>query len=78
MSKKLDVICALLKSLLNLPIFKSFRRVNPEILVNFRRILLDMFCKKGVLKNFAKFTRKHLSQRLSFNEIAGLRLSAGK
>ena len=49
MSKKLDVICALLKSLLNLPIFKSFRRVNPEILVNFRRILLDVFCKKGVL-----------------------------
>ena len=29
--------------------------------------------KKGVLKNFAKFTGKHLCQRLFFNEVAGLR-----
>ena len=28
--------------------------------------------KKGVLKNFAKFTRKHLCQRLFFNKVAGL------
>ena len=25
-----------------------------------------VLCKKGVLRNFAKFTRKHLCQRLSF------------
>ena len=30
-----------------------------------------MFCKKGVLRNFAKFTRKHLCQRLFFNKVAG-------
>ena len=30
-----------------------------------------MFCKNGVLRNFAKFTRKHLCQRLFFNKIAG-------
>ena len=29
--------------------------------------------KKGVLKNFAKFTGKHLCQSLSFNKVAGLR-----
>ena len=29
--------------------------------------------RKGVLRNFAKFTRKHLYQSLSFNKVAGLR-----
>ena len=28
--------------------------------------------KKGVLRNFANFTGKHLCQRLFFNEVAGL------
>ena len=32
---------------------------------------LEVFCKKVVLRNFAKFTRKHLRQRLFFNKIAG-------
>ena len=27
--------------------------------------------KKGVLRNFAKFTRKHLRQSLFFNKVAG-------
>ena len=31
-----------------------------------------MFCKKGVLRNFAKFTGKHLCQSLFFNKVAGL------
>ena len=31
-----------------------------------------MFYKKGILRNFSKFTRKHLS--LFFNKVAGLRL----
>ena len=31
-----------------------------------------MFCKKGVLKNFTKFTEKHLSYSLFFNKVAGL------
>ena len=30
-----------------------------------------MFCKKGVLRNFAKFTGKHLCQSLFFNKVAG-------
>ena len=29
--------------------------------------------KKGVLRNFAKFTGKHLCQSLFFNKAAGLR-----
>ena len=31
-----------------------------------------VFCEKGVLKIFPKFTGKHLSQSLFFNEVAGL------
>ena len=31
----------------------------------------EVFCKKGVLRNFAKLTGKHLYQSLFFNEVAG-------
>ena len=31
--------------------------------------------KKGALKNFVKFTEKHLRSRVSFNKVVGLRLS---
>ena len=31
------------------------------------------FVRKGVLRNFAKFTGKHLCQSLFFNKVAGLR-----
>ena len=30
-----------------------------------------MFCEKGVLRNFAKFTGKHLCQSLFFDKVAG-------
>ena len=33
----------------------------------------EMFYKKGALKNFTKFTGKHLCQSLFFNKVAGLR-----
>ena len=33
----------------------------------------EVFCKKAVLRNFTKFTRKHLCQSLFFNKVAGLR-----
>ena len=32
----------------------------------------ELFCKKGVLGNLTKFTRKHLWQSLFFNKVAGL------
>ena len=31
----------------------------------------EVFCKKGALKNFSKFTEKHLCQILFFNKVAG-------
>ena len=31
----------------------------------------DVFCEKGVLRNLAKFTGKHLCQSLFFNKVAG-------
>ena len=37
-----------------------------------RRSRLEVFCKKGILENFAKFTGKHLCQSLFFNKVAGL------
>ena len=33
----------------------------------------EVFCKKGVLKTFAKFTGKHLCQSLFFNKVAGFK-----
>ena len=35
----------------------------------------EMFYKKGVLRNFAKSTGKHLCQNLCFNKVADLRPS---
>ena len=34
----------------------------------------EVFSKKGVLKNFTKFTGKHLRQSLFFNKVPSLRL----
>ena len=33
----------------------------------------EVFCKKGVLTNFAKLTGKHLCQSLFFSKVASLR-----
>ena len=33
----------------------------------------EVFCKKGVLRNFTNFKGKHLCQSLFFNKVAGLR-----
>ena len=33
---------------------------------------LEVFCRKDVLRNFAKFTGKHLCQSLFLNKVAGL------
>ena len=37
-----------------------------------RSSLQEVFYKEGVLRSFAKFTRKHLCQSLFFNKVAGL------
>ena len=40
----------------------------------FRKLSLVVFCKKGVLKNLAKFPGRRLCWVLPFNKVAGLRL----
>ena len=40
---------------------------------NCKNSIPEVFCKKDVLKNFAKLTRKHLCQSLFLNKVAGLR-----
>ena len=42
---------------------------------NLQKQLLEMFCKKGVLRNFAKCTGKHLCLCLFFNKVAKKRVS---
>ena len=39
---------------------------------DYRSSRSEVFCKNGVLKNFAKFTGKHLCQSLFFSKVAGL------
>ena len=45
-----------------------------KYLLIFRSGVPDVFCKKGVLRNFAKFMGKHLCQSLYFNKVADLTL----
>ena len=51
----------------------TFNILNVRTLLNVRSSRLDVSCRKGVFRNFAKFTGKHLRQSLSFNKVAGLR-----
>ena len=46
-----------------------------EIRATVRGSRPEVFCKKVVLGNFAKFTGKHLCQSLFFNKVADLRLA---
>ena len=57
---------------------------NPQYLVPFspqgscfRSNYKGCSVKKGVLRNFTKFTGKQLYQSLSFNKVAGLRRRLG-
>ena len=43
-----------------------------ELPLCFRSSHPKVFCKKDVIRNFAKFTGKHLYQSLFFNKVAGL------
>ena len=43
------------------------------IVENIRSSRPEVFCKKDVLRNFAKFTGKHLCQSLFYNKVASLR-----
>ena len=60
--KKYFTVCSRLKRTLDDPwkLATEVRSSRPEA-----------FCKKGVLRNFTKFTGKCLCQSLFFNEVAG-------
>ena len=50
--------------------FHKFYREIPVLESSFRRSSRpEVFCKKEVLENFAKFKGKHLGQSLFFNEV---------
>ena len=40
-------------------------------MIDIRSTRPEVFCKKGFLRNFAKFTGKNLCQSLFFNKVAG-------
>ena len=50
--------------------YNNCMKVQKRIFINSHR---RCSVRKGVLKNFAKFTRKHLYQSLFFNEVTGLK-----
>ena len=49
---------------------QTYRKV--RIYSDLRKQPSEVFCKKGVLRNFTKFTGKHCA-RVSFNKVADLR-----
>ena len=55
--------------------FKQRHKINQtrkkRLHFSYRSSPLEVFCKKVALKNFAKFTEKHLCQTLFFNKVAG-------
>ena len=48
-------------------------RYKPHVIYFYWSSRPDVFCEKVVLKNFAKFTDKHLSQSFFFNKVVELR-----
>ena len=50
----------------------SGKTVLTNMMVFYRSSRSEVFCKKGALKNFAKFTRTLLCQRPFLNKVAGL------
>ena len=45
----------------------KLKMIREELLTHYRSSRPEVFCKKGVLRNCAKFTGKHLCQSLFFN-----------
>ena len=54
-------------------IYFTFSRGIFRSLSNVRSSRLEMLCRKGVLRNFAKFTQKRLFQSLFFSKVTGLK-----
>ena len=54
---------------------KTWSTVFQLKVLKLRSSRLEVFCKKGFLKNFTRFTGKHLCQRLFFKKVVCLRLA---
>ena len=59
---------------LKFPTFLIARSEQRKTNLIFQKQPSQVFCKKGVLRNIAKFTGKHLCQSLFFIKVAGLML----
>ena len=72
---KLDISLTCKKSPCFLPVKtkETNKETKQKTLSFIRSSLPEVFCKKGVLRNLTKFTRKHLFQSLFFNKVTGLR-----
>ena len=69
---RIDQICAnILKE--GAPTIAIHRTITINLLID-RNNRTEVFCKKDAVKNFAKFTGKHLSQSLFFIKLLGKRL----
>ena len=53
--------------------FREAVPIEKRVAIAFRSSHQRCSMKKGILKNFTKFTGKHLCQSLFFNNVAGLR-----
>ena len=69
---KFESICSNLYTRKFLPLFPSIYNMKFFFTRILRSSCPEVFCKKGVLENFAKVIEKHLRQSLFFNEVAGL------
>ena len=72
---KLDISLTCKKSPCFLPVkTKETKKETKQKTLSFiRSSRPEVFCKKGVLRNLTKLTRKHLFQSLFFHKVAGLR-----
>ena len=68
---KINLIKALLRYQLSQASLDYLLRISTENPAKFRSSHRRCPVRKGVLRNFAKFTRKHLCQSLFFNKVAG-------
>ena len=57
-------------------LLKNDIRITKSTFFCFQKQPPEVFCKKSVLRNFAKFTGKHLCQSLFFNNVTDLRPAA--
>ena len=44
-------------------------------MISYFNVIYFISVRKGILRNFAKFTGKHLCQSLFFNKVGGLRFA---